>query len=129
VLSRYLEPQAVRVYIKDTLMKPYMRERLGDHEVILRLCGVDANCRIAEHHIKPNGLRLMDGRVVAWGRARDWKAVLFAVFERSYARPAWRPFTAVLLHPSGKTRDPGYRALIDDAARRFEIEQLVWFED
>lgn len=128
-LSRYLDPEAVRVYIKDTLMKPYVRERLGAHENILRLSGLDPNTPVVEQYIKPHGLRLRDGRVVAWGRARDWKSILFAVFERSYFRNEWRAYAAVLLWPVGRVREARYQRLISESAERFGIERLVWFDD
>lgn len=129
VLSRYLAPEAIRVYVKDTLMKPYVRDRLGNPAAILDVCGVEKSASIAKNFIKPHGVRLVDGRILGWGQARDWKLVLFGVFERAYLHPGSQPFAAVLLHPSGRTREHEYRNFIDESRRRFGIDRLLWIDD
>lgn len=127
-LGHLMDPRAVRVYIKDTLVKPYVRTQLlldeGEVWRLLDLTGAD---RPTHHYIKPHGRRLIDGRVLAWGRTREWKAVLMAVFERGHERPSFRPYGAVLLE-SGKTEAPRARALVSDAAQRLGIERVVWMD-
>ncbi len=128
VLSRYLDPGNVRVYIKDTIMKPYGRERIKDFPPILRLLGLPDDAAVAETYIKPHGRRLADGKVISWGLSRDWKAILFAVFERAYMARAGTPFAAVIMFPTGKCQQPDYRAMIETAAGRLGIEHLIWYD-
>lgn len=127
-LAHLMDPRAVRVYIKDTLVKPYIRERLLENEGeawrLLGLCDTD----VAVHsYIKPHGRRLQDGRVISWGRSREWKAVLMAVFERGHEFPVYSTFGAVLVE-NGNTEAPRSRALIRDAATRLGIERIAWVE-
>lgn len=83
-LSAYMDPRSVRVYIKDTLLKGYSRQKLNQHQALmLRLVGQDQS-EIVEDFIKPHGLRFSDGTLVAWGRADDWKALLGTLFDRGF---------------------------------------------
>src|SRR3989442_15416146 len=84
LLGHYVDPKQVRVYIKDTVIKPYVRAGGSDQARPLRVAGVPENARLVESYVKPHGRRLDDGRVVCWGNARDWKGVLLAVYERAY---------------------------------------------
>lgn len=127
-LAHMMDARAVRVYIKDTLVKPYVRERLlGSEDVVLATLGITAVGDAPERFIKPHGLRLKDGRVLCWGRSREWKSILLAVFERGAARNA-SPFGVVLVE-SGQTEDPARRDLVRDAARRLGIAQMEWLDD
>jgi hypothetical protein len=128
VLSRYLDPGNVRVYIKDTIMKPYGRERIKDFPPILRLLGLPDDTRVKETYIKPHGRRLGDGKVICWGLSRDWKSILFAVYERAYMTRAGVPFAAVIMFPTGKCQQPGYRRLIETAAEKMEIQHVIWYD-
>lgn len=128
VLSRYLDPGSVRVYIKDTIMKPYGRERIKDFPPILRLLGLPDDSSVAETYIKPHGRRLTDGKVVSWGLSRDWKAILFAVFERAYVVKSATPFAAVIMFPTGKCQQPEYRKMIETAALKLGIKHVIWYE-
>ena len=128
VLSRYLNAGSVRVYIKDTIMKPYGRDRIKEFPPVLKLLGLPENAPVAENYIKPHGRRLVDGKVICWGLARDWKAILFAVFERAYVARSGVPFAAVIMFPTGKCQQSEYRQMIEAAAERLEIPILVWYD-
>ncbi len=127
-LSHYMDPRRVRVYIKDSLIKPYERSRLSHHENdIWRLLSLPNPGPPSKRYIKPHGRRLSDGRVVCWGKTRDWKFVLMAVFERAHTEPGSSPYGAVLLE-SGKPTDDRKRQLIVEAARRLGIQALAWLD-
>lgn len=128
VLSRYLSPGNTRVYIKDTIMKPYGRERIKDAPPIMRLLGIPDGVRVSETYIKPHGRRLVDGKVICWGLSRDWKGILFAVFERAFVARSSVPFAAVIMFPTGKCQQPEYRRLVETAAERLGITRLVWYD-
>ena len=129
LLSRYLDHANVRVYLKDTIMKPYGRERIKEFAPVSRLLGVPSGVKVAEVYIKPHGRRLADGKVICWGLSRDWKDILFAVFERAYLVRGGVPYAAVIMYPTGRCQQPHYRALIERAAELMGIEHLVWLGD
>ena len=125
VLGRFMDAAQVRVYLKDTIMKPYPRERTSNAAPILEALGLsDSELSIKEYK-KPHGRMLFDKRVVSWGEADNWKSVLLAVYERAY-RDVGRPYAAVLLRGVGKMAQPDERALVEDLAKRLEIERVVW---
>lgn len=127
-LAHFMDPRKVRVYIKDSLLKPYERARLLENETeIWRLLGMSVPTAIAEAYIKPHGRRLEDGKVVCWGKSRDWKLILMAVFERGQTRQGLTPFGAVLLE-TGPTSETRKRSLVADVASRLGIEKLAWLE-
>jgi hypothetical protein len=127
-LGHYMDPRKVRVYIKDSLLKPYERARLADTgELVMRRLSIPATEAIAEEFIKPHGRRLADGRIICWSKSRDWKLTLMAAFERAHLRRNARPFGVVLLE-TGKTADNATRTLVQDAAQRLSIEHLEWID-
>lgn len=127
-LGHFMDPRKVRVYIKDSLVKPYERSRLSLLENdVWRLLSFPDPGPPAERYIKPHGRRLPDGKIVCWGNSRDWKLILMAVFERSHARPGSEAFGAVLLE-SGRTSEERQRRLVREAASRLGIQKLAWLE-
>jgi hypothetical protein len=127
-IGHFMDPRKVRVYIKDSLIKPYERARLSLNENdVWRLLSLPTPDLVSESFIKPHGRRLPDGRVVCWGRSRDWKLILMAVFERGRAHSRARAFGAVLLE-TGRTSEKNKRQLVLEAARRLGIEKLAWLE-
>jgi hypothetical protein len=129
VLLRYLDPGNIRVYLKDTIMKPYARERIKDFRPIQRLLMIADEARVAGTYVKPHGRRMGDGKVICWGLSRDWKAILFAVFERAYVLRAGIPFAAVIMYPTGKCQQPEYRRMIEVVAGRLGITHLIWIDE
>ena len=127
-LSRYLDSGSVRVYIKDTIMKPYAHERIRDFRPIAKFLGISDELSIAETYFKPHGRRLSDGKVICWGNSRDWKSVLFAVFERAYAVRSCTPFAAVIMFPTGKYQQTEYRKMMETASRNLGIYRLEWYD-
>jgi len=129
ILSRYIEPGNVRVYIKDTIMKPYGRDRIKDFLPILRLLDLPDDATIAETYRKPHGRRMADGKVISWGLSKDWKTILFAVFQRAFEGQSSIPFSAVIMFPTGKCQQPRYRLMIETAADKLGIEHLIWYDE
>lgn len=127
-LAHVMDARRVRVYIKDSLVKPYVRARLSLNEAeVWRLLGLTDEDRTVHAYIKPHGRRTEDGRVIGWGRSRDWKSILMAVFERGRAQRSFTSFGVVLLE-SGKTEADRSRNLVREAAQRLGIEKLAWLE-
>jgi hypothetical protein len=127
ILSNYADVRNVRVYIKDSIMKPYARERLKDPAPILRLLSLPENSafRMAPM-IKPHGRILADGKTVCWGPAKDWKSILIATSERAFRHHGCLPYASVLIKPSGRLMQPAERAVVAHTADRLGIEKLIW---
>src|SRR4051794_17628797 len=60
-LASFMDARKVRVYIKDTLLKPYTRERLSDEKRVFRILGLPPESETVLSYIKPHGRRLIDG--------------------------------------------------------------------
>lgn len=127
-LAPFLDPRKIRVYIKDTLLKPYARERMAGDERIFRLLEIEPEVSVARKYIKPHGRLLGDGRLIVWGKAADWKLTLMTVFERSFALPRSEPYGVVLLEAATKHPDQDTRMVIEEAAKRLSIRRLVWID-
>jgi len=127
-LAHYMDVRKVRVYIKDSLLKPYERARLSgtEHEILRRLA-IPAASEVALRYIKPHGIAFADGKIVSWGNSRDWKLVLMAMYERSAMRPGSSPFGTVLFE-SGKTADAATRRIVREAASRLGVERMEWID-
>jgi hypothetical protein len=127
VLAGYMQTENIRVYIKDTLMKSYTREHSAEPEKWLQALGIEGATAITKTFIKPHGCLLADGRVIAWGKAAAWKMITTAAFERSYAAER-TPYGIVLSAAVGKYFQAKTRTMVEDAAHRLGIPQVVWIE-
>lgn len=127
-LAYYMDARKVRVYIKDSLVKPYERSRLSrTEEQVLERVGIDSGGEIEQRYIKPHGLRFPDGRIVCWGNSRDWKSIAMAMYEREASTPGASAYGMVLLE-SGQTADPATRRLVQGAAGKLGVQRLEWLE-
>jgi hypothetical protein len=126
-LARYMDPPRVRVYLKDAVFKPYSRAKLGDWVRCARALGLESE-PVAESFIKPHGRRLSDGRVISWGPASSWKAVLMALHERTFGRDSTEPCAAVFLRAIGRYREDRARRMVEDAAAKLNVKRVVWLE-
>ncbi|WP_262690595.1 hypothetical protein [Kordiimonas aestuarii] len=128
-LAHFMDPRKVRVYIKDSLIKAYERNRLSESEAaVWELLRVPAPLNGVCHvYIKPHGRRLEGGKVVCWGKSRDWKLILMATFERGHAFSDAVPY-GVVLWETGQTSEPRKRSLVKLAAKNLGIQKLEWME-
>lgn len=125
VLTRYMDKGKIRVYLKDTVLKDYTRRSLADDSRPLRVLGL-THATIAERFIKPHGLILEDGRLIAWGKAEDWKLIFLVMFERAWSKGNCGLFGAVLFHATGRFDEPSVRTMIETAASKLGVEHVVW---
>ncbi|RKR43614.1 hypothetical protein [Paraburkholderia sp. BL17N1] len=128
-LAHFMDPRKVRVYIKDSLLKPYLRGRLEDGaNMALLAAGLgDGPASVKGSYDKPHGRLLTDGKVVCWGNSRDWKSILIAVFERAYRVESGTPYAAVLIE-TGRTTNEGLRQMIRDIATKLQLVHIVWID-
>ena len=125
-LAVHMDPRQVRVYIKDTLLKPYTREALADHAQPFRVLDIPEDAPIQTVFIKPHGRLLKDGRHVAWSRAADWKATILTLYERAHEQG--EPYGVVLMESSAKFGTGDVRAMVENAAAKLGIQRLVWLD-
>jgi hypothetical protein len=126
-LAAHMDARAVRVYIKDTLLKGYGREKLNAHEGLVLRVLHKPQSEVIESFIKPHGFRFADGAFAAWGRADDWKSLLGALFERSY-RCQDVQLSALLFRAAPRYMSASSRELVETAARRLGVLTCVWFD-
>lgn len=123
-LGAYMDPRQVRVYIKDTLLKPYTRESSASPDLAFRVLGIAPDTPSVASYIKPHGRLLADQRQVAWSKASEWKATLMALHERAFAKG--RPFAAVLTEAGAKFATDDDRLVVESAAKKLGVEKVVW---
>ena len=127
-LAYYMDPRKVRVYIKDSLLKPYERARVsGTEQDILAVLDINPTLSVVQRYIKPHGICFIDDKIIAWGKSRDWKLILMAMYERTVLSPATTAYGVVLLE-SGKTADDSMRMLVRGAATRLGIARVEWID-
>jgi len=126
VLSRFMTRSQVRVYIKDSIMKDYLQERLSDPVRPLRILGLNPQ-GIQKEFQKPHGVLTRDGRLVVWGRAEQWKLLLMTLHERAY-QMKHQPHAVVLMDALGRFKQDLTREVVESAAERLGIAQVVWLD-
>jgi hypothetical protein len=126
-LAGFMDARQVRVYIKDTLLKAYTRERYADPSPAMKSLGLASDSPVSVSYIKPHGRLLRDGRQIAWSRATEWKATLMALHERSLEQGG-QPYGVVLFEAATKHSDAESRVVVDSAAQKLGIERVVWVD-
>ena len=127
VLSGYINLSDVRVYIKDTLMKDYVKERLKDPSMPCRVLGIKSE-DIVKVFIKPHGRMLTGGRIIVWGQANAWKTVLMAAYERTYSRKNLSTHAVILTHAVDRYKQEHFRKMVSDAAKSLGAKRLEWLD-
>ncbi|AIU27177.1 hypothetical protein LV28_12165 [Pandoraea pnomenusa] len=128
-LAHFMDARRVRVYIKDSLLKPYLRTRLEDNaDKVLLAAGLGLNtATVRDTYDKPHGRLLTDGKIICWGNSRDWKSIVISVFERAYKLESGIPHAAVLIE-TGRTTNDGMRDMIVDMGRKLGLGNVVWMD-
>jgi hypothetical protein len=126
VLAKFIDKGAVRVYLKDTLLKSFTRERSGDPTAAMRALGIEPDTSVAAEYIKPHGRTFADGRTIIWGPADHWKAIVTAMHERTYGRPNFKATGVMFTGAASRYQSPQHRAMVGEAARMLGIGRVVW---
>jgi hypothetical protein len=124
-LQDYMGPAEVHRYIKDTLIKNYVIQKMANPTLPLSILGL-SDVNIKKSWIKPHGVILTDGRIIAWSAAQEWKTTIFAVFERSKTERGGQAYAVVLFNAEGKFSDGALQGIGNDAAQRFGIQRIIW---
>jgi len=127
VLTHFMDARKVRVYIKDSLLKPYLRTRLENGaENILLAAGLNHDrVLVKSTYEKPHGRLFTDGKVICWGHSRDWKSIVISVFERAYQLDSGSSYAAVLVE-TGRTTNACAREMISELGCRLGLDRVIW---
>lgn len=128
VIERYVDRRQVRIYLKDTFLKKYSAARKAAPARPLRILAIPDETQVVAVYEKPHGRRLDDGRVVAWGQAKEWKALLMALHERAFSRPEYEPHGIVFFGATGRFADFEIRRMIEDAGAKLGVDRMLWVE-
>jgi hypothetical protein len=126
VIGQFVDERNIRVYLKDSVMKPYTRERTKGVGAVFGALGIPETEVCLSEWIKPHGRILFDQRCICWGPADDWKSIILAVYERAYRNPPATPYAAVFIGPPGKMAQAGEQNLANAVARKLGLKKLVW---
>jgi len=128
VLAHFMDPRKVRVYIKDSLLKPYHRSRLQDSlGIVLSSLGLTDNVSFRRNYLKPHGRMTLDGRVLCWGNSRDWKNIILAAYERAYQHADSIPLAAVMID-TGNLTEVGTREMAATIGARLGLKHVLWVD-
>jgi len=125
LLKKMIEPERVRVYLKDTIMGNYSRSKRINIRDLLRSMSIP--CRsITKEFVKPQAVICDEVHLFTISDAKDWKVSLLNSFERARERPRTKTNKLFLVnHTSSKFVDIEYRRLIEEAGIRLIVE-IVW---
>jgi hypothetical protein len=122
VLTKVMPQARVRVFLKDTVMREYIRNRNQSLRVLLGTMSVNVGHEAKEFK-NPQAILATDGHLYTLAAARDWKMALMTSYERSAELKEVRARTVFFTdHTSKRFTDASYRALIDGCGRRLGIE-------
>jgi hypothetical protein len=128
LLARFMEPRAIRVYLKDTIVKQFVVSERRDSTLARVALRIAEGAEIVREYEKPSGIAFSDGKVIAWGRADDWKTIVTAMHERLFGRPGLVSHGVVFAKAVPRYQQAPQRALVEDAARKLGIQSVVWID-
>ncbi len=121
-LRMVMQPSQVRVYLKDTVMKAYSRAQRPQLPYLLESMDIDCD-RVQQEFIKPVAILCNDGNLYTIAAAKEWKTAIMSAFERgATVKYLQRNVVFIIDHTTGRFVDKSYRAIIDEAARRLNVE-------
>ena len=126
LLSPFVPSERMHPYIKDSVLKIYAKSKKPKSDDILAMMGLSDIVK-EEEYIKPIGVRLIDGRVICWGLARDWKNVLLSVYERARSgNKGYISCAAFLLNSGGVYNHKEFRSLVCEASEKLGILEVKY---
>lgn len=126
LLAQYIDRGSVRHYLKESLLDDYTEKQQTDDSLVRRVLGISPDAPVRRAYRKPHGRCLADGRLVCWGPAKNWKAILMALYERSHVADGVHPYAAVLHQAEGTYSEVSVRSMVEEAATRLGIDVIKW---
>lgn len=126
VLAKYMDVERVHPYIKDSIMKPYAKQKTLSEEDVLRIAGFSSSAHtVVDRNVKPFTLTLSSHDIIAWGRAVDWKIILLSLVERTHGT-ASKPACVILTSSSGKFSSEDFKGLVRLCAKKLSISNVFF---
>jgi len=122
LLRQIMEPNRVRVYIKDSIMGPYSRgRRLNIHSL---LNSMSISCEnVTKKFIKPQALLCNSSDLYTLSVAKEWKIAIMSAFERGVEIGELNNNRVFFIeHVTKRFVDPSYRNLVEAAGKRLDVE-------
>ncbi len=124
-LARVMEANRVRVYLKDTVIRNYARAQRP--ELLKLLNALSISCEdVSKNYSRPTGVLCDTSSLYTLTMAKEWKIALMSAFERANEEGGVTQNKLFIReHNVGRFVDASYRALIEGAGRRLDID-IVW---
>lgn len=124
-LAQVIDANRVRVYLKDTIIRNYARSQRPELVKLLHALSIPCG-DINKKYSRPTGVLCEGSSLYTLTVAKEWKNALMSAFERANEEGGVRQNKLFIReHNAGRFVDASYRALIEGAARRLDIN-VVW---
>lgn len=121
LLEQIMEPQKVRVYLKDSIMKTYSKERRLNLHDLLASMSLNSS-EITREYIKPQALLCDSTDLFTISTAKEWRVAMLSAYERAYEIKQLKKNILFLInHTTGKYVDQSYRDMVESAGTRLNI--------
>ena len=124
-LTRVMDANQVRVYLKDTVIRNYARSKRP--ELLKLLNAMSIPCQdVSKRYSRPTGVLCDNSSLYTLTVAKEWKNALMSAFERANEEGGITQNKLFIReHNAGRFVDASHRALIEAAAKRLDIN-VVW---
>lgn len=131
LLRQVIDANRVRVWLKDTVMKNYLKQRRPSITNFLSRTSVSCGV-ILRSYRKPEAVLCEDTSLFEGGNlftltgAKEWRVALMSAYERAAEiKKPGRNILYIIEHTSGRFADESYRSLISGAGAKLGVE-VVW---
>ena len=122
LLNEVMDPERVRVYLKDTIMKNYARSRRPEILPLLRSMSMPCD-PVLQEYIKPVAVLCDHRYLYTLTVAKEWKISIMSAYERGLdVGNLDRNIVFITEHTTGRFVDRSYRNMIESAAERLEVD-------
>jgi hypothetical protein len=125
ILSKYMSVERVHPYIKDSIMKSYVKNNRESVPNILRIAGFSSEEKVVKEYVKPFGILLESNEMIVWGRAVDWKIIMLSIYERTY-KNNFIPQCVILNTHHGRFSTTEFRDLIFSSSQQLGIKSVIF---
>lgn len=121
-LARLDGPDSVRVFLKDTVIKQYLKEKRPVLKDLLKQMGLDCK-HVTTTYEKPEALLCDDGRLYTLAVAKEWRVAIFSAFERAHDRgKVTENLVFFTDHDVDRYTDRSYKTMIEHGAEKLDVK-------
>jgi len=114
--------ERVRIFLKDTVIKQYMREKRPKLRYLLKQMSLD--CRyVTREFEKPVALLCDSKRLYTLALAKEWRVAILSAYERAHGVTGLVENLVFFTdHDVDRYTDRSYKALIESAAEKLDVK-------